>query len=125
MRVLIVIALLVAGCSAPESACNPKTCSGCCDGFGNCLGGNTFADCGKGADICSTCALGQICSAGTCIPAPADAGCNLSSCGGCCDGAHVCHVGTQDQFCGGNANACADCTDAGTGYTCDMRVCIP
>jgi len=126
MRALFLIAfaaaVLVACGQTTPAKCNATNCMGCCTGAGDCLGGNTFFDCGKGAEICTTCDTGQGCVGGTCGAVPADAGCGLASCGGCCDSNHVCQTGIQDNACGTHANACVDCNDAGLG--CDMHACI-
>ncbi len=127
MRALFLIAVIafsaLAGCgSTTPPKCNSTNCPGCCTGAGDCLGGNSFADCGKAAEICATCEFGQACIGGACVASPPDAGCGLASCGGCCDTNHVCHTGIEDTFCGHNANDCRDCNDAGLG--CDMHACI-
>jgi hypothetical protein len=123
MRVLVLLALLSVACGQTTvPKCSASNCMGCCTGAGDCLGGNTFADCGKAGDICATCDTGQACVGGVCGAPPADAGCTLASCGGCCDPNQVCHPGGQDAFCGHFANACVDCTDAG--FSCEMNACI-
>ncbi len=124
MRVLVLLAFLgLCACgqtTAPK--CSAATCMGCCTGAGDCLGGNTFFDCGKGAEICATCDTGQACIGGACVVAPPDAGCGLANCGGCCDANRVCRTGIEDGACGNHADSCVDCADAGLG--CDMHVCI-
>lgn len=128
MRALVLIAaiafatLLACG-SNPPLKCNSTNCPGCCTGAGDCLGGATFFDCGKGAEICATCETGQVCGGGACIAAPADAGCGLASCGGCCDADNHCRSGLEDTACGAHANDCFDCTDAGYGCDRDMHFC--
>jgi hypothetical protein len=126
MRALLLIAFVAAAVlfacgTTTASPCNATNCMGCCTGSGDCLGGTTFSDCGKGADICATCDTGQACLGGTCGVAPPDAGCGLASCGGCCDANHVCRSGIEDDACGAHANDCRDCLDAG--YGCDMHIC--
>ncbi|MFT3837196.1 MAG: hypothetical protein QM723_09395 [Myxococcaceae bacterium] len=117
----IALAALIACGSNPPPKCSSANCMGCCTGAGDCLGGNTFFDCGSGAEICATCETGQACIRGACGAAPPDAGCGLTSCGGCCDEHDVCRSGLEDAACGAHANHCIDCTDAGFG--CDMHAC--
>ncbi|MFZ5439410.1 MAG: hypothetical protein ACOZQL_05340 [Myxococcota bacterium] len=60
-------ALLGLGCgtSAP-AACSPANCAGCCATSGECVTGNTTAQCGTSGNQCAACSAGQACEFGIC-----------------------------------------------------------
>lgn len=51
---------------APKKVCDPGSCSGCCDEFGECLSGTAVFACGAGGSACVACAANQACEAGAC-----------------------------------------------------------
>jgi hypothetical protein len=57
---------LAVGCvNTPK--CTASTCAGCCDANDVCQGGDTSAQCGRGAMMCSACAAGTSCQLGACV----------------------------------------------------------
>jgi hypothetical protein len=128
-----------AGQCVPPTACGPWNCNGCCEGD-ICLGGFVGFDggvpfdagppppppfdagdgqsdtaCGSGGGQCQDClALGETCQNEQCLPK-----CNQFNCAGCCDATQTCQVGFLDAQCGGQGNACTDCTKLSPPSTCD------
>ena len=103
---------------AAEPDCDPPCESGCCLG-GSCLAGNTRAYCGRGGELCRSCALGSFCDEGQC----AASDCDEESCGsGCCDNEGRCLNGTQDSACGSDALSCQLCD---VDEACIDQLCVP
>jgi hypothetical protein len=72
MRVRLVLLLvlgLTTACGQTRTACDPTSCrSGCCDSHGTCqTPSNAF--CGQQGVECTSCAIGLVCSLGTCVNA--------------------------------------------------------
>ncbi len=119
--------LLAASCAAPSGKCSPDTCSGCCDGAGQCVSGSSDLACGKDGFFCSACGPSQSCGAGACAPKN-DGTCQPLTCAGLratcgqapdgCGGVLSCGTCPTGQSCGGGGvpNSC------GTG-TCTPSTC--
>jgi hypothetical protein len=58
---------LLLSCGRTTLPCEPNTCSGCCDGYGNCQPGDDDLECGAGARACVICARGATCRGGLCL----------------------------------------------------------
>lgn len=58
---------LATSCGRTTLPCEPSTCSGCCDGYGNCQAGTENEECGVGAKGCVFCARGATCTQGLCL----------------------------------------------------------
>lgn len=58
---------LATSCGRTTLPCEPSTCSGCCDGYGNCQAGTENEECGVGAKSCVFCARGATCTQGQCL----------------------------------------------------------
>lgn len=69
MRWFITTLLLTlsTSCGRTTLPCEPATCSGCCDGYGNCQAGTVNEECGVGAKGCVFCARGATCTQGLCL----------------------------------------------------------
>ncbi|MDP3499708.1 MAG: adventurous gliding motility lipoprotein CglB [Myxococcales bacterium] len=69
MRWFITTLLLTlsTACGRTTLPCEPSTCSGCCDGYGNCQAGTVNEECGVGAKGCVFCARGATCTQGLCL----------------------------------------------------------
>lgn len=92
---------LSTACGRTTLPCEPSTCSGCCDGFGNCQVGTADEECGAGAKGCVICARGAACRQGLCLGGLAAGG---SAAGGSAAG-------------GGRAGGSASGGSAGGGLT--------
>ncbi len=102
---------------APLVTCGPQNCPGCCEG-NTCMFGGDPAACGFGGLQCQDCsAFGQTCTNGTC-----QSSCNQFNCAGCCDANQQCQPGFLDAQCGGQGNACVNCTTLNPPSTCDGSV---
>ncbi|MBL8919507.1 MAG: adventurous gliding motility lipoprotein CglB [Myxococcaceae bacterium] len=58
---------LLLSCGRTTLPCEASTCSGCCDGYGNCQPGDVDLECGAGARACVICAKGASCRQGLCL----------------------------------------------------------
>lgn len=61
------VLLLLLSCGRTTLPCEATTCSGCCDGWGNCQPGGDDLECGTGAKACVICARGATCRGGLCL----------------------------------------------------------
>lgn len=59
-------ALLGQGCGTTPVACSPASCAGCCASDGQCVTGNTTAQCGTSGNACAACTATQACEFGIC-----------------------------------------------------------
>ncbi len=63
------LSVLAAACGptmAPQKTCDPGSCAGCCDEFGECVSGTAVFACGGGGSACVACAANETCEAGAC-----------------------------------------------------------
>ncbi|MBL8938231.1 MAG: VWA domain-containing protein, partial [Archangium sp.] len=68
MRTTVFVLLLSClSCGRTTLPCEPTTCAGCCDGYGNCQTGADDLECGAGAAACVVCAKGAGCRQGRCV----------------------------------------------------------
>jgi hypothetical protein len=95
-----------AKCTAGQCvlACDPSTCTGCCDAKGECQTGTTAAACGSGGVTCAACSGAQQCVGNQCI----ESSCKASCATGCCTTAG-CQPGNTATACGTGGNACTSC----------------
>lgn len=63
---LVVLGVVVVGCSPPPAGCTAATCSGCCDSSGTCQQGDTDLACGASALACQACGAGFSCQSKIC-----------------------------------------------------------
>ncbi|MBL8911116.1 MAG: hypothetical protein JNM17_10525 [Archangium sp.] len=49
------------GCESTNRPCSPSTCSGCCNGNGQCVSGQTQQECGNSGNACSVCLQIDMC----------------------------------------------------------------
>lgn len=64
---LLTTLLTLLACGRTTLPCEATTCSGCCDGYGNCQPGDDDVECGVGARACVICARGASCRQGLCL----------------------------------------------------------
>jgi hypothetical protein len=96
-------------CVGSGATCSPATCTGCCDGNGECQDPVAIGACGSAGLACQFCLPGQACNSGTCQQAP---GCGPANCPGCCVGT-TCLSGSIDNGnCGSGGAQCQVCTGA-------------
>lgn len=119
MRALVVLALVVMGCSPRPCS---DTCGGCCDADEVCRAGTSDSACGNSGNSCARC-VGTLCSpTGVCAVSPAGGGGVVAGGGGGGGGA----MGGGSATGGGSASqvfvslqfATATCCDG-----CDCRQC--
>ncbi len=115
--------------------CLPSNCNGCCDVNGVCQGGADALACGRDGHRCASCQPSEACTAGACGNSgnptgggsgtggtSLDAGCQPSTCNGCCDGTGRCRGGNVSTACGLGGKACATCAG---GEACVANACAP
>lgn len=123
-------------CQCGSAACNASNCQGCCDASGACASGQALTACGRSANLCVACGLGQSCVSGACSSGTGGGGgtgggtggggggggtaCQSGYCelgGGCLQS----YEGRAGDRCG-NGGACATCTGA---QRCVSGACTP
>lgn len=132
MRLLVTGAfvLLLSNCSTPAPRCDPQSCAGCCD-LGQCVVGNTLAQCGSLGVTCEACRSSEVCSLGQCVLATGGGGGGSvgggggATGGGSATGGGGGAIGGGGGAIGGGGGATGGGagdggTDAGTGCTSDF-----
>ncbi len=71
---LVVLGVVVVGCSPPPAGCTAASCAGCCDASGSCQGGDTDLACGASALSCQACGAGFGCQSKICVRSSAGGG---------------------------------------------------
>lgn len=100
---LVLLPLLLLGCSSAAPFCNASTCSGCCDANDACQTGDSTSACGSLGNLCASCGQSAVCSLGTCVstlgmpvtppPPPPDAGMPVRTCAPSASQPDVCEYG--------------------------------
>ncbi len=104
--------------SCGTTKCDATNCDGCCVGD-KCLPGDVASACGAKGAQCDACAAGQICRAvggggGQC---EGTSQCGPQNCGGCCNKAGQCVIGTDTTACGKQGQSCDACASD--------EICVP
>ena len=103
---VVIGALLLCACPSPKpAACGPGNCSGCCTAEGQCDVSAGEAACGLGGLACASCAAGEGCLLGFCVPA-ANPGPDAGDAGSGTDGG-----GADGGTDGGGGDGGIDCFD--------------
>lgn len=128
LRRLSLLALVALTGCPPVAADCASTCSGCCDSNGTCQPGVTPTACGPRGNVCSTCALGDVCSFGACVSRltsefPAGGGGNTDS-GVAFDSGVVLDSGLALPDAGSETDAGVDAGVCPSGFQTDGARCV-
>lgn len=121
----LVVVVGLADCVPPQS-CGPDNCTGCCLAD-SCEPGTALDACGTGGDVCSTCALGQLCSSGCQSGSQAGGGAGGGNGGGgATGGGPSCVLAGSGQCATGELFCGAGCCPSTNPYFCSVtNLCYP